>query len=421
MQKDFTIEKVYYIKGKQVAYDVKVIGRKVSQYSKEECLNLFHSEAYNCVNAVLVSDKYIRGKGVELSKVNMSYPQYKGVFCKTSVYGEVNVVNRIEDCESTHRYLYGILLKRIKDFSNTTVKYKEQYHAVALSGVRRIGKTTILKQLYNSLENSCYIDGANLQGDMYDLIQKLIAGGIKYIFVDEVCKLDYTSRGELISLIKNGTSQIFFVLTGSVPTIVDNIAGAICYCETYKIPPIMYIEYLAWQQNLTYKEVLKHTNNQKFLSWLKHYGTTDKGITEVKNLYDVSTSLLEDNILLRTHYCYDNVEKAKVRSILYSLDRIFTDDLGIIEVKNRPHTSDKISKYSNLDLENIQEFVLTCNDIEYKDLGTLLFLKACRMRNDIVVLLLELYYIELTIEDNYHLQKPLSLMELYKKYYKEEK
>ena len=62
--KSFSVDVIYYHRGVQYAYDIMVMGSKELRVSKEECFSLF--KKYECSNAVLVNNSYVRGRDTKL-------------------------------------------------------------------------------------------------------------------------------------------------------------------------------------------------------------------------------------------------------------------------------------------------------------------------------------------------------------------
>lgn len=280
----FSIETVLMLRGKQEGYIIKING-KTMRLSQEKCFSYFKDNNYECTNAVLVNNKYIRGKQISLKKREIIVKQpvsklinvYKtesnqaiqsGIFANCELSGAL--YQQSFSVFKTHRYIYSVLKRMITCWENADITNKNIHHAVVLSGVRRIGKTTVLQQLYNELANSVFIDGSELKGDIFEYLRGTLADSdVKYIFIDEVCKLSKDSQNSLISYIKCGSDDKFFILTGSVPYLVDDIADAICSCKQIRMQSIMYIERLAWENGVSLREAIKYSSNEKFLKWVK--------------------------------------------------------------------------------------------------------------------------------------------------------
>ena len=88
----------------------------------------------------------------------------------------------------------------------------------------------------------------------------------------------------------------------------------------------------------------------------------------------------------------------------------------MIEVKNRPERRTKFSKYAGVRMTGIQEFVISYSDQEFQEVQFQndKFNRVFRMRNDVIVLLLELAFMEKSGVDYY---KASLLSELYSKFF----
>ena len=63
----FSVKTVLMLQGKQAGYIIKINGR-TERLSPEKCFSYFRDNNYECTNAVLVNNKYIRGKQTSLNK-----------------------------------------------------------------------------------------------------------------------------------------------------------------------------------------------------------------------------------------------------------------------------------------------------------------------------------------------------------------
>lgn len=568
-----------YKQGQSVkGYTVKIGNQKEVVMNIKQVLTLFYNEGYKCTNASLISSrkgKYIRGLKCSLpvvteKKVKKVVTIIQGVYSKNQISGISVIIQPLFRMDvQTKRYMYNVLMDKIAKWQELCTAKKDcsAEHSYAISGVRRIGKTTILRQLYNTLSDVLYIDGTDFNGRMSDVLYKAQAKGVKYILVDEVCKLQYIERCTLESFIKCGNNNIFFVMTGSVPDVVESIAESISDCNILAMPSIMYAERLSWENQVDIFNVVSLSTHQKYLDWLRigelkqsnldyvrgivndtlksytgnevsamkillekkevtgaqlnmlfayiigcqlvyiknsdntfckmpnissntgggeenqnikslilqidairgQFGTKviqafcemlesarlvrrihiyderdNKVLQVLRDKYsvpayvfeypqlikdyfntDVDISLqsmwVEYSVLIKASYYYQNVGKYRIGGgtyevdVLYSINPYDYVNKGIIEVKNRKERSEGITKYLHTDIQYIKEFVMTCKDVEYKEIALreASLGSACRMRNDILVLLLELAYINNTYKDGteYYLIK-----DLYKKF-----
>lgn len=568
----FRVDTIYVKDNEQVAFDISILIDSVEykqRLTKEQCFKLFAEN--DCENAEIVDD-YVTGLNCCLPEVHRAVEE-RGIYSKSpSLFTELQSFKVL----STKRFVYNALLSKIRVWKKSDEKTAN--HVFAISGVRRIGKTTVLQQLYNFLPNSVYVDGAVFSSDMLDFIYKVRSSNIQYVLIDEICKISLEELQPLISFVKCGSDNIFFVFTGSVPSVVEEIASSILDCSVIELQPILYIERLQWQlKTISFEEVIKKSTNDMFMEWLKtsnlycsreealkyvrgivsdtmvsytKFGynnvldrflsqrgtnldsvselfyyviacqfiyiaessgkyadapvfsiandftgiakTCRKRVNAIKAKYsnnaikafcevlegaklarridlyteenneslknveddyyvpaylfelpqlfgyvldaDISGNLLdlwvEYCILMKASYYYYNVGKYRVGDASFEVDVVYNysefefENKGIIEVKNRPERNSKLSSYAGIDMSNVSEFVLSCNDgsgfreINPNSNGVSSdrfrkFGKVCRLRNDIIVLLLELAYINNVYE---HKDVSMTLSELYKKY-----
>lgn len=567
----FKVDTIYVKDNEQVAFDIRILVDSVEykqRFTKEQCFKLFAEN--ECENAEII-DGCVHGLNCCLPEVHR-LSEERGIYSKSQYLFTALQSFKVP---TTKRFVYNALLSKIRKWKKSDEKTAN--HAFAISGVRRIGKTTVLQQLYNFLPDSVYVDGSVFNSDMFDFINKIRNSNTKYILIDEICKISLEELQPLISFVKCGSDNIFFVFTGSVPSVVEEIASAILDCNVIDLQPILYIERLQWKfRTISFEEAVKKSTNDMFMEWLKtsnlycnreealkyvkgivsdtmvsytkfgynnvldkflsRKGTSLNSVSElfyyviacqfiyiaessgkyvdapvfsiandftgiaktcrkrvnairakysnnaiqafcevlegsklarridlytdannallkrvVDDYYvpaylfefpqlfsyvlgeDVSGNLLdlwvEYCILMKASYYYYNVGKYRVGDASFEVDVVYNysefdfDSKGIIEVKNRPERNSKLSGYSGIDIDTVSEFVLSCNDNDFREVNFSrsgvssekfrTFDKVCRMRNDIIVLLLELAYINNVYE---HQDVSMTLSDLYKKY-----
>jgi hypothetical protein len=104
-----------------------------------------------------------------------------------------------------------------------------------------------LKQLNNFFPTACYIDCCT-KSDPISTLTSNYSQGCTVFLIDEVSQLSNLDICHLINFCKD-TKGVFFVLTGSVPFVVDDIVQQIGDGFDIMLPPIMYAEYLSWKKN----------------------------------------------------------------------------------------------------------------------------------------------------------------------------
>lgn len=161
-----------------------------------------------------------------------------------------------------------------------------------------------MQQLYNFLPDSVYVDGSVFNFDMFDFINKIRNSNTKYILIDEICKISLEELQPLISFVKCGSDDIFFVFTGSVPSVVEEIASAILDCNVIDLQPILYIERLQWKfRIISFEEAVKKSTNDMFMEWLKTsnlYCNREEALKYVKGI-------VSDTMVSYTKFVYNNV------------------------------------------------------------------------------------------------------------------
>lgn len=448
---------------------------------------------------------------------------------------------------TTKRYAYDAIVTIVDNWLHRTASIVDD-NCVSLVGLRRIGKTTLLKQLCSYYKDRVvYIDGSEFNDDIGELYWDTKFKSHDIVCIDEVCKLSSDNKAELISLVKNGFKDKFFILTGSTPVVVRQIGDSICDGFTIEMPPITYAEHLMWKHEVSLSKVFKVSDytqfitnitasqltNEKVIDYLSgivadsydsyynrcksrfpkimehlryhndinlfftyvascqllHQITYKSGIKIDANFKIVADKTMlskEQDTLLRerisylknfktkvdpeliTEFCLmlqdagllhevreyttvqdDIIQKEFIPVYLFEMPQIimnyyqqaaickdlqadwvehtilnaiarvyntagkyrtYTGDVEvdcvygvtdiwrnkhcIIEVKDRPSSNIKLKPYNLMNLSNIQEFVITTNNVVYEKLNKLKYDNACFMRGDLLLLLFEVYYLE---------------------------
>lgn len=448
----------------------------------------------------------------------------------------------------TKRYCFNFIVDTVDEWVNSG-KGIVNDNCISIIGLRRIGKTTLLRQIceYYNDRNIAYLDGSEFNGDIAELYWDKDFQKIDIVCVDEVCKFDEDNKAELISLIKNGFKNKFFILTGSTPVVVRYISDNICDGYNVELPPITYAEHLVWKYNVKLTDVFYKSTYSQFLFDLTANKLTDSQVikylsgivndsydsyykrcqsrfadiiehlrisNDIKDFFtyvascqmlhqvvsksgfqitsdfkivsDKSIMTVEEEHLLKekinslkgfrqstpphliTQFClmlkdagllhevqeyntsvnniiqdtgvpaylfefpqiimnyfeqssiYRDLQPMWVEySLLNAVARIYNTagkyrtDVGtsevdcvygigdlmrnkhcIIEVKDRPHKNIKIKQYKNIELQNIQEFIITTSDTVFSEIANLPYPNSYFIRGDLLLLLYEVFYLE---------------------------
>ena len=141
----------------------------------------------------------------------------------------------------------------------------------AIVGPRKIGKTILLKQLYNlNVIDSVYLDcSIEYPNDFNRYYNDLISLNKRFVFIDEVCKIKEGHR-EFVSATKNASGSLCIIISGSTSFVVEDICYDIGRGEVYTLPPFMYIELLSWKNNVDLCNVKPFVTNDTFIHYIKN-------------------------------------------------------------------------------------------------------------------------------------------------------
>lgn len=307
----------------------------------------------------------------------------------------------------TKRFLYDVMITRLNKLDAYAARNNDAYEdsATAILGVRQIGKTVLLKQLYNVAPDiSEYRDCTGLPSDFdFDgYLRKLLDSGVKRLFLDEVCKIQRDSLADLIRFIKDACAFMSVTFTGSTKQAVATLSADVCRGISIEFPPIMYIERLAWARSrevcsLTGEDLLGMSSIDTFASYLNVIKADEE-------------ACLSNDLCAKSGYCYQFVNdcgygKTDELDVAYMTGFYIGSRKGGIEAKWRPYS--EVNNMNDLSrcikiakaLE-LNELAVSCIDknwvvpsalakIDAKD-----HIETIVCRADLLHLALELGYIE---------------------------
>lgn len=217
----------------------------------------------------------------------------------------------------TKRFLYDIMTIRLSKLDAYAARNNDAYEdsATAILGVRQIGKTVLLKQLYNVAPDiSEYRDCTGLPSDFnFDgYLRELLDSGVKRLFLDEVCKIQRDSLADLIRFIKDACAFMSVTFTGSTKQAVEALSADVCRGISVELPPIMYIERLAWAQSkevcsLTGEDLLGMSSIDAFASYL-NTGKIDEDTLRGSTILDYVYGLVQDT--MKSYFARYSTDKA---------------------------------------------------------------------------------------------------------------
>jgi len=267
----------------------------------------------------------------------------------------------------TKRFLYNII----------TTSVLNKTGCFAITGSRRVGKTILLKQLYNdNMSSSEFLDcSVRYPMNFNEYYNTIIQAGKKYVFIDEVCKLT-DNHCEFVSATKAAASKLCIIITGSTSFVIEDMCEDIGRGEIYTLPPFMYIETLSWQKDATLNDVMQYVSNESFITYLKSQFMSNMELIDYMRgvVHDTiasyrNHSTLEGEISLSTKELDKCLIYISVCQLLYrrSTDNQFIDmpNIGPV-VKECLRSKDIFSVTERLGLKNntietVLDILCSCN------------------------------------------------------------
>lgn len=158
------------------------------------------------------------------------------------------------------------------------IKNDDSAQIALLIGIRRIGKTTILKQILNKYENAKYIDVKPYTQDLSAELSTIIDSGISLLLIDEFTSLVYYDTLAQSIYDKACIKNVKIIITASSPyhlfkLAMNELGGG--RSDIYKLPPITFIEYLYFTDKIVSYNDISNINNKWFVDYLKLDGLSN--------------------------------------------------------------------------------------------------------------------------------------------------
>lgn len=294
---------------------------------------------------------------------------------------------------------------------------------IAILGTRSIGKTTLLKQLYDTAPAvSEYIDlSVSIRDSKFEeYFAACNASGKTRILLDEVCKIDKEYEADFVKAVKDYVPFMSFVITGSTQAVVAHLSAEICRGIDVELVPIMYAESLAWSQGSSVvqpkSEVLNSTISL-FEEYLRKGGIATKSLaTQPLSLNEEQLDLQFENLVLcRLSACHSYIDKYRAPNqlgeigspedeldalYLYTVRSLSSSMVCGVESKWRPRESIsniRIAGYVKLvNRLGLDELALTSTTVNAEEFTTgKLDVPTKIYRCDLLVLGLEEEYMQL--------------------------
>ena len=280
-----------------------VIDSYSSVYAEDELQKLLKDERYNVIN-----------NPVEVKQM----PQ-----------GGTYLANKISDGDDFVSVLTGNLLDRHikhelreikgkRDIFNDLYKRvvgKSDRKVVLLHGIRRTGKTILLLQLLQELTESAEADYNQIAlvtvnnsivtlRDISNILHELEQKGFKYVFIDEVTKINDIVKNSQFIHDAYPRLQVLMTGTSSLAISMLSMRSLATRSRYFTMGPVTYSEYCKLRQPISFLDYIRYggifTDEFKEFETMKGYVYTSiiENIidTLVKNNLDVDFGISRDNI-----------------------------------------------------------------------------------------------------------------------------
>lgn len=292
---------------------------------------------------------------------------------------------------------------------------------IAILGTRSIGKTTLLKQLYDTAPDvSEYLDlSVSIRDSKFEeYFAACKAGGKTRILLDEVCKIDKEYEADFVKAVKDYVPHMTFVITGSTQAVVSALSSKICRGIAVELVPIMYAESLAWSLGSSVVNPESEVSNST-ISLFEEYLRKGGIVTESLAVQPLSFSekqldlQFKNLVLCRLNACYSYIDKYRTPNqlgeigspgdeldALYTVRSLSSSRVCGVESKWRPRESIsniRIAGYVKLaNRLGLDELALTSTTVNAEEFTTgKLDVPTKIYRCDLLVLGLEAEYMRL--------------------------
>jgi predicted AAA+ superfamily ATPase len=225
-----------------------------------------------------------------------------------------------------------------RDIHKELLKYLSHKQILAIVGLRRVGKTIIMKQLIQKLDlkknNICYISFDDIDFQTYTIAEDLInyfleysdKHTMRYLFLDEIQKLP--NWPDLIKTIYDTDENIKIIISGSASLDLqrykETLAGRIL---TFHLPVLTFTEYLryhAMPHTLTSNDII-HEYDVTFAEKKERY-------QELFNTYLVKGAFPEllDVDIQEKDFIKKYIKESIIEKAITDIARITKEDEKII-------------------------------------------------------------------------------------------
>ena len=200
----------------------------------------------------------------------------------------------------------------------------KDYNVALLTGIRRTGKTTLLKQiLQHYREKAVYID-LTADGSSLELIQEKVDDNVcKILLLDEI---SYLKQYELISQAlfdyrgSVSSREIKIIITGSSASHLVKLSGSKLGCRSrlFRLPPLTFTEYLYFTDKIPSYDKYDTVTAEDFAGYLM--------LKDLEKSPAVNLAITFDGDYFRSFYNEVMISNSKSQ-LTHSLTELGEDDL----------------------------------------------------------------------------------------------
>jgi len=161
-----------------------------------------------------------------------------------------------------------LMVKRLLDF----IENDTEYHVALVSGLRRTGKTTILKQLRKYYPDSVYIDLSVSDDGYLEIEEKFFDNPTSLLLLDEISHLDdYEMISQSLYDYAGGNKKCKIIITGSS---MAHISKLLCSklgggrARLFRLPLLTFVEYLYFTDKIKSYSDYNEVSNDYFADYL---------------------------------------------------------------------------------------------------------------------------------------------------------
>jgi hypothetical protein len=193
---------------------------------------------------------------------------------------------------------------------------------IAILGTRSIGKTTLLKQLYDTAPDvSEYLDlSVSIRDSKFEeYFAACKESGKTRILLDEVCKIDKEYEADFVKAVKDYVPHMTFIITGSTQAVVSALSSKICRGIDVELVPIMYAESLAWSLGSSVvnpESAVSNSTISLFEEYLRKGGIVTESLA-VQPLSFLSGTVTDTLDSYRSHFsCLRGIDNQTLNNLL---------------------------------------------------------------------------------------------------------